>query len=365
MRSRLRSEAKGTNGNRRRRCRELLAAGVHKCQQEADFDGGCRLIKEAAILVAELDDPELDLRTREEYGMWAFNGGKFGVTIDESIRGVARAREYQREGRLSKARFEYSKMVFGLREVEAGEVLDCRNKWPEIRSRAIEVRDIAQRNSQGFWDAYAVKKLAACAARVGELRQARKWLAEVESLLSPSIAGAQQFLYCSYHWTKSLLERKLGNHANAVHHARKAVEQSILGGSKHYTAYSHYVLSEALQAQGNMVEALGLAEGVLTQSTVSNWRYERAVSGRLYSELLTATGQLVRATEFIRQALEDAVELSLAEDEVLCRLVLGDVLKRRSDPTAKRVLDEARILAAKRNYDDHRDEAERLLRTAA
>ena len=273
--------------------------------------------------------------------------------IEAATRLLARARE------LGNKKYE---MRAALRLAEALSDLDLRGRWRELKPLLLEGLEIARQWGDHWWEVYHLKTLGGCAVWVEEEEQGLAWLQEALNAIQPGMEE-EHYFRGEVNEGLSHLMRQRGDHAEAVRYAEMAVDEFRQDGNPHFVAGAQLALAWAERARGELAEALRLVEEVLPQARQMGWKGWEWSAEYLRGELLREMGHPDQAEPAARRALELVREMKFKEEEVECLLSLGQVLlalKRRQE--AREVLQQARRLSQERDYADHFQRADELLR---
>lgn len=288
---------------------------------------------------------------------WA-NAGEIQKSIEAATHLLARAREVgNRYHQMNAARLLASRMA----------ALDVRNHWHEIRPLLLEGLNIARELGEQDQVVDHLSRLGEYAVEVGETDAALDWLQKALNE-AETLRGAQSrsFYSCIIHQGFSILMRKQNRHEEALRHAETALGAALENGNPLFIANAQLTLAKAERARGDLAEALRLVEEVLPQARQKGWKDTELRAEYLRGEILREMGRPEDAEPSARRALALAREIKVKEEEVESLISLGRILldlKRHAE--ADKVLREARRLAQERDYADHFEAAEQLLREIA
>jgi len=289
---------------------------------------------------------------------WA-NAGEIQKSIEAATRLLARAQEMRDEHfQMDAIRLLASRMAD----------LDVRNRWREIRPLLLEGLEIARRLGNDSEVVEHLARLGEYAVEIGELDSGLDWLQQalnaVESLMDTQIRA---FDRSRIHQNLSKLMCKRGNYREAVRHAEMSVGAAKEAGNPLHVADAQLSLAQAERARGELDKALRLVEEeVLPQARQMGWKGTEQEAEYLRGELELELGHPDVAEAAARRALKLAREIKLKEEEVKCLLSLGQallVLRRHNE--AREVLQQARRLSQERDYKDHFEKAEELLKESS
>jgi tetratricopeptide (TPR) repeat protein len=319
-----------------------------------DYRRAVTCYQEAAVLARAQGKDDAELFALAALGFAFQNLGDFQKMIEVATQLLARARQTQDETYQMEAPFI---LVIALAR------LDLRGRWRELKPLLLEGVQLARHLGNHFSEIYHLARLGRYAVRMGEEEQGFTWLQEALNLIRPETEN-RFYLLGEVYGSLSLLMRKRGIHAEAIRYAEMAVGARRDRGNPQFVVTAQLFLIRAELAQGERGEALRLVEIVLPQAHHMGWKAKEQEAAYLKGEIERELGHAEEAEVAARQALQLAQEMKLKEEEVECLLSLGQALltQKRYDEACE-LLKQARRLSQERNYDDHFNTAEALLRT--
>jgi len=338
---------------------ELIDRGRQAFYQ-GDFSGAIFWFDLAASHARKESNTDLELQALSWLSVALGNTGNAQKMIEVATRLLARARATSNE--------KYQ-MVAALRLANALAEIDLRGRWNELRPLLLDGLDIAHRLGDEFYEVYHLVLLGEYAIQMGEDESGFHWLQQALSDLDSqlSIEHRNYFRYRAYQALSRLMQCH-HKHQEALRYAEMAIDAAQEDGNPRFIAGAQLTLVHAKQALREMTvremtEGLQLVEEVLPKAQRRGWKVEEQKAEYMRGELLREMGHPEQAELAARRALELAREMRFKEEEVKCLLSLGQVLlalKRREE--AREVLQQARRLSQERDYADHFQRADELLR---
>jgi tetratricopeptide (TPR) repeat protein len=332
---------------------ELVDQG-RRAFYQGDFSRAIFWFDLAASHARQESNADLELQALSWLSVAWGNTGNAQKMIEFATRLLARARQVSSE--------KYQ-MVAALRLANALAEIDLRGRWNELRPLLLEGLDAAHRLGDEFYEVYHLVLMGEYAIQMGEDESGFRWLQQALDTLQPSTEHRNYFSYRVYRALSWLMQCRHDHH-KALRYAEMAIDAAQKDGNPQFIADAQLTLVRAKQALREPPEALELVvEEVLSKARQMGWKGKEQVAEYLRSELLREMGHPEQAEPSARRALELAREMKLKEQEVECLLSLGQVLLALKRPQeAREVLQQARRLSQERDYADHFQRADELLR---
>lgn len=231
-----------------------------------------------------------------------------------------------------------------------------REHWVEIKTLLEEAIRTARDLRLTYWEIQNLETLGNCAARMGELELGLAYLQDALSTLNASVdVYEEHFFRTRIFQGLASLAKLHGDVVEALRYAETAVgvAQSNRHVSPQLVAAAYLTLAEIERFRGQRDRSLELAASVATQARRDRWPVQEQAAEFIMCQLYCELGYWPEAEISARRSLELACELSMKENEVLCLIELGRVLRtlgRYGD--AFNCLNHAREFAIKRHYED-------------
>lgn len=334
----------------------LIALGI-KAFKRGDYQGAVNCFEKVVSQARELNLIDLELESLAWLPVAWHNSGHYQKMVETATYLMLRARQL---------RNEHYQMQAGLRLSGGMASLDLRGYWPQIQTVLLDGLAVARRLGDTFYLIYHLMQLGRYAALVDEVDEGYSWLQDALSELTPDMErrSIPRCLFpTNIYGGFSIVMYKQKIYDEAVRYAHMGLTAAQRDGQPHFIVCARLDVARAEEKRGGFEAALTMVDMVLTDPQLQGWRGVEQESLYLKAKVLSQIDQATTALPIIEQALEMALVMEMKEDEVKCLLVLGQVLVAlEQQPAGLDTLQKAHRLSQERNYPDHFEKAETLLK---